>query len=88
MLLAPACLLWLLLGVALVEWPAMRAEQALQLVLAKPLLYVAAGSMGFCVNLLGYLIIQKSSSVTLKACRPQPILDIKSATMTLTPRAI
>ena len=66
MLLAPACLLWLGIGVMFMEWPTMLAEHALSLILAKPLLYATAGSMGFCVNMLSYLIIQKSSSLTMK----------------------
>ena len=67
MLLAPACLVWLALGVMLVEWPSMKADNALFLIRAKPLLYGAAGTLGFCVNLLSYVIIQKSSSLTMKA---------------------
>ena len=67
MLLAPACLVWLALGVMLVEWPRMNSENALLLIRAKPLLYTAAGTLGIGVNLLSYLIIQKSSALTMKA---------------------
>ena len=53
-------------GVAILEWPAMRDNNALQLVLNKPLVYLAAAAMGFCVNLLAYMVIQTASSLTLK----------------------
>ena len=38
--LAPACTFWLGLGMMLVEWPAMRANNALQLMVDRPLLYL------------------------------------------------
>ncbi|CAL8465208.1 g4743 [Coccomyxa elongata] len=66
MYLAPACSLWLLLGIALVEWPRMAAENALGLIAAKPLLYMSAAAMGFGVNSLAYIVIQLASSLTLK----------------------
>ena len=58
MYLAPACSMWLLAGVALVEWPKMREEDALGLIAAKPLLYLCAAAMGFGVNSLAYIVIQ------------------------------
>lgn len=66
MYLAPACFFWLMLGVAVVEWPAMRENNALQLIADKPITYLAAAAMGFCVNLLAYMVIQTASSLTLK----------------------
>lgn len=66
MYLAPACSLWLLLGIALVEWPRMAEEGALGLMAAKPLLYLSAAAMGFGVNSLAYIVIQLASSLTLK----------------------
>ena len=66
MYLAPACSLWLLLGIAIVEWPRMAAENALGLIAAKPLLYLSAAAMGFGVNSLAYIVIQLASSLTLK----------------------
>ena len=68
MYLAPACFFWLMLGVAAVEWPAMRDNNALQLIANKPVTYFAAAAMGFCVNLLAYMVIQTASSLTLKVC--------------------
>ena len=67
MYMAPACTVWLLLGVALLEWPRMVAEGALGLIAAKPLLYGCAAAMGFGVNALAYIVIQLASSLTLKA---------------------
>ena len=66
MYLAPACFFWLMAGVAVVEWPTMRANNALQLILNKPFWYFSAATMGFCVNLLAYMVIQTASSSTLK----------------------
>lgn len=66
MYLAPACFFWLVLGVAVVEWPAMRDNNTLQLIADKPVTYFTAAAMGFCVNLLAYMVIQTASSLTLK----------------------
>ena len=63
---APACCMWLVLGVAVVEWPRMAAENALGLIAAKPGLYMMAAAMGFGVNSLAYIVIQLASSLTLK----------------------
>ena len=84
MYLAPACFVWLMAGVAVVEWPAMRDNHALQLILNKPLWYFAAAAMGFCVNLLAYMVIQTASSLTLKVPLPLPkLLIILRSTMRL-----
>lgn len=64
--LAPACTMWLFLGVLILEWPTMAKEGALGLMQAKPLLYMSAAAMGFCVNALAYVVIQTTSSLTLK----------------------
>lgn len=76
MYLAPACFVWLMAGVAVVEWPAMRDNHALQLILNKPAWYFAAAAMGFCVNLLAYMVIQTASSLTLKVRPSLPNLLI------------
>jgi len=44
-----------------------QAEGAFQLMASRPLAYCAAAGMGFCVNALAYIVIQTSSSLTLKA---------------------
>ena len=64
--LAPACSLWLGIGVVFVEARTMARENALQLIVDKPFLYALAAAMGFMVNLLAYVVIQTSSSLTLK----------------------
>ena len=66
MYLAPACSLWLLLGIALMEFRTMVAEGAFLLVAARPAVYLAAAAMGFGVNSLSYIVIQTSSALTLK----------------------
>ena len=71
--LAPACSFWLLLGVAFYEWPKMAQANALSLVTAKPLLYLAAAAMGFAVNSLAYIVIQLASSLTLKVSLAAPL---------------
>ena len=64
--LAPACAMWLFLGVLAVEWPQMKREGALDLMRARPLLYLTAAAMGFLVNSLAYVVIQTANSLTLK----------------------
>ena len=66
MYLAPACSAWLLLGSALLELPAMRAEGALALVAARPAAFAVAAATGFAVNGLAYAVITRASSLTLK----------------------
>ncbi len=66
MYLAPACLLWLGVGVAALELRPMLDEGAFALVAARPAVYTAAAAMGFCVNALAYIVIQTASSLTLK----------------------
>ena len=43
--LAPACTFWLGLGMMVVEWPSMRANNALQLMATRPLLYLTGGKL-------------------------------------------
>ena len=50
----------------------LQAEGAFQLMAGRPLAYCAAAGMGFCVNALAYIVIQTSSSLTLKACTRGP----------------
>lgn len=66
MYLAPACTFWLLIGVAALELRHMLEESAFQLMVERPLVYLAAAAMGFGVNALAYIVIQIASSLTLK----------------------
>ena len=50
----------------MIEWPTMAKEGALDLMRAKPLLYLSAAGMGFLVNSLAYVVIQTANSLTLK----------------------
>lgn len=68
MYLAPACTFWLACGVALMEYKTMVAEGAFGLIARRPGTYMAAAAMGFGVNALAYIVIQTSSSLTLKVC--------------------
>lgn len=76
MYLAPACSFWLLLGVAFYEWPKMAEANALSLIAAKPLMYLAAAAMGFGVNSLAYIVIQLASSLTLKVLPSQQFPEL------------
>ena len=76
MYLAPACSFWLLLGVAFYEWPKMAEANALSLIAAKPLIYLAAAAMGFGVNSLAYIVIQLASSLTLKVLPSQQLTKL------------
>ena len=69
MYLAPSCAVWLLVGSALTELPAMRAEGALERMAAEPFIYVAAAAMGFTVNATVFFVIKLTSSLTLKVRR-------------------
>ncbi len=66
MYLGPACAGWLLTGSAVLEAKSMALQGAGQVVLARPLQFAAAGTLGFFVNGLGYIVIHRSSSLTLK----------------------
>ena len=66
MYLAPACAVWLFLGVVVLELPSMLREGAITLVAQNPAKFCAAAVMGFGVNSLAYAVIQLSSSLTLK----------------------
>lgn len=66
MYLAPACALWQATGVLIFERPDMVRNNALGLMAAKPALYLTAAALGFGVNTLSYIVIQTTSSLTLK----------------------
>ena len=55
---APACLLWLGLGAATLELPAMLAAGHTHTLAAHPLLFCASACMGFMVNILAFATIR------------------------------
>ncbi|GBF93366.1 drug metabolite transporter superfamily [Raphidocelis subcapitata] len=66
MYLGPACFVWLALGAALVEWPAIAATGALALAARHWVLFLVAACMGFLINVLAFATIKLASSLTLK----------------------
>ena len=67
---APACCVWLLVGVSVAEWPDMQATHAWALVASKPFHFALAAVLGFAVNSLTYAVVILASSVTLKVRGP------------------
>jgi hypothetical protein len=61
-----ACVLFLSVGVWLLEWPRFRANRAWERVLAHPHWYLAAASLGFLLNLLAFAVIKLTGSLTQK----------------------
>lgn len=68
MYMAPACTMWLGLGVLVLEAPDIMKSNALSIVAAHPLMFASAAVMGFAVNTLAYTTIKLASSLTLKVC--------------------
>lgn len=64
--LAPASAFWLFLASAFYEFPAMQKANAFAVIVANPLTFMAASSMGLGVNFLSYFVIQATSSLTMK----------------------
>lgn len=66
MYLAPATTLWLFLGSLFLELPSILSSGALLIVTANPVSFCLAAVLGFGVNSMAYIVIQTSSSLTLK----------------------
>lgn len=64
--LAPASAFWLFLASFLYEFEDMKNAGAFSIILQYPLYFLVASSMGLAVNFLSYLVIQSTSSLTMK----------------------
>jgi hypothetical protein len=66
MYLAPACAVWLALGVWVYELPRIDAEGGWLIVSSNKVEFAAAACMGFAVNGAAYTVIKLAGSLTLK----------------------
>lgn len=66
MYLAPATTAWLFVGSIFLELPSMLRTGAFIVVATKPITFCFAAVLGFGVNSMAYIVIQTSSSLTLK----------------------
>ena len=64
--LAPASAFWLLLASACYEFPEMYHNNAFSVIYSNPVLFILASCMGLGVNYLSYVVIQTTSSLTMK----------------------
>ena len=64
--LAPASAFWLFLASFIYEFKTMYEKDAFYIILSNPLIFVTASVMGLCINFLSYLVIQSTSSLTMK----------------------
>lgn len=65
-MLAPASAFWLFSASAIYEFPAMREANAFAIIVQNPWTFLAASTMGLGINYLSYLVIQATSSLTMK----------------------
>ena len=64
--LAPASAFWLFLASGFFELPKMIETDAFSILIKNPGAFLLASCMGLCVNFLSYLVIQATSSLTMK----------------------
>lgn len=62
----PAGFIWMAAFILPLELERMRREAAWQIVAANPAAFLGAATLGFCVNLLSFGVIQSTSSLTFK----------------------
>lgn len=62
----PAGFVWMVFFILPLELSRMRDENAMGIVLANPMAFILAATLGFFVNLLSYGVIQTTSSLTFK----------------------
>lgn len=64
--LAPACALWLFTASFVFEFPTMLEKNAFQYMYMHPRVFLLSACMGVGVNLIAYVMIQFTSSLTMK----------------------
>ena len=62
----PAATIWLVIGCAMHELPAIIEKEDYKKVFQRPELFLMAALGGFCVNLAVFLVVKTTSSLTLK----------------------
>ena len=65
-ILSPASAFWLFLASGFFELPKMIETNAFSILIKNPGAFLVASTMGLCVNFLSYLVIQATSSLTMK----------------------
>ena len=63
---APVCLMWMVPAALVTEIPAALRHHSFALMRAHPLMFLASGFSGFFVNITSFLLVKRTSSMTLK----------------------
>ena len=63
---SPICLMWMLPVALMHEVPTALRRESFLIVLSHPMLFLASGFSGFFVNLTSFLLVKRTSSMTLK----------------------
>ena len=63
---SPACLLWMVPFALLTEIPVALRNDSFRLLADHPLIFAASGCSGFFVNISSFLLVKRTSSMTLK----------------------
>ena len=63
---SPICVLWMVPAALLTELPTALRAQSMHLAVDHPFIFLASGIAGACVNLTSFLLVKRTSSMTLK----------------------
>jgi len=63
---SPVCLLWMVPAALVTELPLALRRGSFALMLQHPLMFIASGCSGFFVNITSFLLVKRTSSMTLK----------------------
>ena len=63
---APVCLLWMIPAAFVTEVPAALRHNSFALMRLHPMMFLASGFSGFFVNITSFLLVKRTSSMTLK----------------------